>query len=233
MKDDFRSRIALEFHRASQISREELYVKSDDPQLPIVCQDDARLPSLGFVGKSYIVGGICLMAINSGGGGDTYTRTPEDEILYTLIEKFKAEDDSIARIKAFEVMSKTYSSQAQEWNIRRIIMPVLKACNSDINSIAYLNTFPFRTRGDNTPHIRALRNSWKFIITPILSILEPSVIITLGKKAGNSICKLYEGNAKVFIIPRTIGDSYVSDSAEKEISEIRKYSSECKYNIQE
>ncbi len=77
--------LAIEFQRVAQIRRASLYGTEKDPQLPAHLVEDARVPFLGFCGPNYKPGGVVLLAINPGGGGDAYvSRTREDQVLIPL-----------------------------------------------------------------------------------------------------------------------------------------------------
>lgn len=48
---------------------------------------------------------------------------------------------------------------------------------------------------------------------PLTPQMHQNPIVSLGKKAGSVVDKLYRGATPVFCVPRTIGDTYVSDEA--------------------
>jgi len=154
------SSLAPAFHRASRITRAALYGTQNDSQLPLNLQSDARVPFLGFCGPGYRKGGVVLLAINPGGGGDAYSsRTPQDSKLIPLIETFVAATPSVVP-SAFERMCASYSAQAQTWNLWRIMLPTLEACQSTADHVCYLNLFPYRTAKDARPSARALNVAW-------------------------------------------------------------------------
>ena len=203
------------------MSRETLYGTPSDAQMPRNLQADAKVPFLGFCGPGYRVGGCALLAINPGGGGDAYkTRTPQDEELIPLIEAFvSASGDGVAG--KFRDMCQSYSAQVQTWNLWRILEPTIQACGSTVDEICYLNCFPYRTATDALPHTRARRQAWESIVNPLLSELRPSKLIALGKKVGNVAVQFHSEPPPRDIVPRTIGDSYVSAEAEKVLAEIQ------------
>ena len=71
------------------------------------------------------------------------------------------------------------------------------------------------TRGDKMPLVAAWRIPWQLIVEPSLDILAPSALITLGKKAGSVVDALLSNEIRVYCVPRTIGDPYVSDQAQE------------------
>lgn len=216
------SSLAPAFHRASRITRAALYGTQNDSQLPLNLQSDARVPFLGFCGPGYRKGGVVLLAINPGGGGDAYSsRTPQDSKLIPLIETFVAATPSVVP-SAFERMCASYSAQAQTWNLWRIMLPTLEACQSTADHVCYLNLFPYRTAKDARPSARALNVAWLEIVAPLLKALQPSQLVALGKKAGSVAARYHQGPPQLFVVPRTIGDTYVSPEAEQVLTAIRK-----------
>lgn len=213
--------IALAFLRSARVSREDLYGVGRDRQLPRHLVEDARLPLLGFAGPRYAAGGVVLLAINPGGGGDSYKRTPEDEELLPLIEAFRNSSAAEASWR-FDAMSSNYRVQMQTWNLWRIFHPVLEACGKELEDVSFLNCFPYRTAGDRMPHAAALRASWTKIIEPLLAELRPSILVALGKKAGGVAARRYCGPAKLYVVPRTAGDSRISEEARVVIETLRR-----------
>lgn len=209
------------FHEAANISRAALYGSTDDPQMPRNLQDDARVPFLGFCGPRYQQGGFVFLAINPGGGGDAYTaRTPQDRELIPLIEKFVASDIEHADA-TFTRMRDRYAAHVQSWNLWRIMKPTLAACNQAIDQICYLNVFPYRTAGDVLPSKVALRRAWSLVTGRLLAEFKPSNLVALGKKAGNIAAELHTQPPRLFVVPRTIGDSRVSTEAIEVLAAIR------------
>ncbi|MNW02048.1 hypothetical protein D3C71_1977770 [compost metagenome] len=76
-----------------------------------------------------------------------------------------------------------------------------------------MNVVPYRTRQDKMPPVAARKEAWQRIIEPTLELLKPSAVVTLGKKAGLVVEMLYSGERYLYCVPRTIGDSWVSEDA--------------------
>lgn len=223
------SSLALAFHRSARVTRTALYGTPDDLQLPLNLQSDARVPFLGFCGPRYKEGGVVFLAINPGGGGDAYaSRTPQDIELIPLIERFVAATPEVAP-KAFEMMCTSYSAQVQTWNLWRILRPTLEACRTTIEHVSYLNLFPYRTARDIRPSSRALHTAWLDVVTPLLQALQPSMLVALGKKAGTVAERSYQATTPLYVVPRTIGDAYVSADAERVLAVIQKAASELSF----
>lgn len=214
---------ALWFYRSAQVSRAFLYGATQDPQLPAHLINDARIPFLGFAGSKYSAGGVVLLAINPGGGGDVYqTRTPQDSELIPLIEAFVKSSKSAAP-KHFEAMSRNYSTHVRTWNLWRILWPVLQACRKNLNEVVYLNCFPYRTAGNRMPKAIALRSSWTNVVEPLLMELKPATVVGLGKKVGGFAERQFRGPGKLYVVPRTIGDTQVSKEAKVVLKALRQH----------
>ena len=213
--------VSSSFLRAANVSREDLYGVPIDDQMPLHLQTDARVPFLGFTGQRYVKGSVVLLAINPGGGGDTYqTRTTQDAQLLPLIEAFRRSTTSETAAR-FDAMSKNYALQVRSWNLWRILGPVLEACGKELEEVAYLNCFPYRTAGDRRPKSQALRASWAKIVEPLLSELRPGKVVALGKKAGSVAETYHRGSYALHVVPRTIGDSRISSEAQLVLQVLR------------
>jgi hypothetical protein len=213
-EQDSRKSLAAHFHDFTGISRQEIFGDADTKLRPINLPTDNATMFAGYVGNSYLPGqGLLLLAINPGGGGDAYTqRNSEDEVFYPLLHAFKAaNDDSV--LGAFETVNEAFDPIVRGWNLWRILGPTLGAAGVNIHEVAYMNVVPYRTRGDKMPPVAARRASWEKIIEPTLNLLAPKAIITLGKKAGSVVDALMQGDVPVYCVPRTIGDSYISEQA--------------------
>lgn len=215
-------RLVLAFHRAARISRAALYLTETDSQLPVHLRDDARSPFLGFLGEGWCSGGTVFLAINPGGGRAAYqSRTPQDQELIPLIQEFLcASPESVT--SSFRRMSASYRTQVQTWNLWRILGPTLEACHTNVDDVCYLNIFPYRTADDAKPIQLALQNAWIKIVAPLLDQLQPGRLVALGKKAGDVAERLHTPPPPLYIVPRTIGDTYVSEQARRVLDQLRK-----------
>ncbi len=170
----------------------------------------ARLPFIGYVGPDFRPGGFVLMAINPG-GGNFDRRTAEDNRLCPALHRLQNASTQETR-GAFADLVQVYLDVVPTWNLWRIFSPILEALNTNIRAVAFLNVVPFRTKGDASPPVRAQRASWRKIVSPVLAVLAPSQIIALGKKAG-SVIDRFGSIDRVVTVPRTNGDTYVSQQA--------------------
>lgn len=205
--------VAEAFQDAVRHSRENLYAPFPDKQLPLHLQEDARLPMVGFAGAKFKLGNPVLLAINPGGGTDNYrVRTAQDSELFSFIHEFcEARGRNI--LPAFERMAANYAKQAQEWNLWRIISPVLDSLCSNLDQVAFVNVFPYRTRNDAKPHAHPLRRAMAQGTVPLLQALRPQTLVCLGKKAGDAMASVTLPDVVMFVVPRTNGDRYLSTDA--------------------
>lgn len=217
---EFRSAIAARFHANAQVPRSAIF-GHDDP-LPLNLPEDAHTMFAGFVGTGYAPGGTVLVAINPGGGGDAYThRRPADEQLYPVLAAFR---DAVGAAvpEKFEEINRVFPPLFATWPIRRIVGPCLEAAGARLDDIAYLNVVPYRTREDRAPKVSALRAAWREVTGPTLEVLRPTRVIALGKKAGDALQRFPLPSGTLHVVPRTIGDTYVSDAAQMVLREIER-----------
>lgn len=210
------------FHHAANVGRAALYGTDTDSQLPLHLHADARVPFLGYGGPRYVEGNPVLLAINPGGGGDDYSaRHFGDDHLVPLIENFVGAEPNYTG-KPFESMSRVYMQHVQTWNLRNIFVPVLEACGREVDEVCYINVFPYRTRKNAMPSAHARRAAWIQVVAPLLKALRPGVLVALGKKAGGVAERHSAAGPRLFIVPRTNGDRYVSEAARDVLEAIRR-----------
>lgn len=209
-----RLELATHFRSLAAISRSEIFGLDDNLVRPINLPIDSETMFAGYVGATYSEGrGLLFLAINPGGGGDTYkTRTAEDEIFYPLLVNLKTASSELA-CENFERINEAFATIVKGWNLWRILGPTLEASGRDLSEIAYMNVVPYRTRQDKMPSVSARRGAWARIVLPTIARLRPRAIITLGKKAGSVVDSLLTEEIEHYCVPRTIGDTYVSDAA--------------------
>ncbi|BAE49448.1 hypothetical protein amb0644 [Paramagnetospirillum magneticum AMB-1] len=173
----------------------------------------------GYVGGSYRPGGIVLLAVNPGGGGDAYQQTAEDVVFYPLLKAFR--DCAPEKAEAlFGRINDEFASVLPRWNLWRILKPTLDAAGVGLDEVAYLNAVPYRTRENRVPKLHAKEAAWRMVTGPTLDALRPGLLIALGNKAGDVMTRLYNGSASTECVPRTNGDSYISDGAKSALKRI-------------
>lgn len=220
--DPWRTSLARQFQAAASVSRAALYGAAPDGQMPLHLPHDARLAFVGCCAPAYVPGAPLLLGINPGGGGDAYQRrTAQDDALLPWIEALPGAAGGASASEAFANLSQVYLDQMRRWNLWRIVGPVLDAAGCSAHQIAYLNAFAFRTRGDRLPWAEPQRRYWQLALAPLLAVLRPGLIVALGKKAGRVVQRYHEGEAPLFVVPRTIGDARVSAEAAAEIAAVK------------
>jgi hypothetical protein len=221
MNSNFSSIVAEQMHRATGISREQIFGVAEPQSRPLNLQGDAALMFPGYVGEAYQPGGPVLVAINPGGGGDGYAeRSSADEEFYPILEAFHRSTTDTLR-EHFRAMNDGWVRSMRTWNLRRIIDPVLGALDCEVEQVAFLNAVPYRTRENRAPSVFARRQAWMLVTRPLLDVLQPGVLVALGQKAGDVLLEHYRGAAPTFTVQRSNGDNYVTPKAHAALVEIR------------
>ncbi len=217
----FRSTLASEARRLVAISRADIFGAAEPQSRPRNLLADAALLFPGYVGPQYQCGEPVLLAINPGGGKDTYkVRTPADDNFYTMMEAFHWSTGD-ALLKRYEAMNSAWVANMRTWNLRRIIDPVLDALDCTMTRVAFLNAVPYRTREDRMPSAYARRQAWTLVTAPLLELLEPGVIVALGQKAGAVLEQHYVEATPTFTVQRSNGDQYLTPQATDMLAKIR------------
>jgi hypothetical protein len=211
--------IAQQFHRNVQVSRAQIF-GGNDP-VPLHLREDAETMFAGYVGPDYKPGGVVLLAINPGGGGDAYSyRTPEDQRLYPLLRAFKSATPENA-FPIFERINDELARVINSWNLRKIVMPTIEAAGVRFSEICYLNAVPYRTREDRLPSVAAKKSAWSLVVAPTLRLIQPKAVIALGMKAGDALSRNHSGAERAYVVPRSIGDSRITPDAQVVLNQIR------------
>lgn len=210
------------FQRNAWITRHQIF-GIDDP-IPLNNLEHARIMFAGYVGAEYRHGGVVLLAINPGGGGDSYRSVPSDEEFYSLLKAFRECKPTQAAVR-FNRVNAQFASTLLSWNLWRIVEPTLDAANVSLSEIAYMNAVPYRTRNNEMPKANAREAAWQLVTGPALEALQPKMLIALGKKAGRIVEQYYRGSAETVCIPRTIGDRYISNGAKSILEHIKLFRS--------
>jgi hypothetical protein len=212
--------LARAFAAASRVSRATLYGMDDDAQMPMHLPRHARIPYLGFAGANYKPGGVCLIGINPGGGGDAYQRaTPGDDELLFALEALRGSHDADADA-SHRTMCDKFEAQFKLIPFKTIVNPVLQATGATLADAAYLNMFAYRTRGDKSPSSKALARSCKLVVEPLLAALQPGYVVLLGYKARDAAAKHLTMPSTPYVIKRTIGDRVICAEALAVIAQI-------------
>lgn len=216
-----RADIAKHLHACTQVTRAEIFgaVLDDAKYKPLQYADDAATMFAGYIGPAYPTGGIVFIAFNPGGGGERHH--PDDDRFYALLRNFRAAHRQQIKRK-FDAINAAFPSVLQRWPIWTIFQPSLAAFGVPLRGVCYFNAVPYRTRGNKKPPVLAKQTAWQQLVAPALAILKPSIMVALGVAAGEVIDRFNEHDAKVYVVPRTNGDSYVSAKAASVLANIRR-----------
>ena len=210
--------IARLFSENCKVSRKSIF--GDRDPKPVNFAEDANTMFAGYVGARYRPGNVLLIAINPGGGGDAYIQTSHDRQFYPLLRELR-DAEGVSALAPFEAINRTFAEVLPRWNVMGIVSPVLEAADTTLDAVAYLNAVPYRTRNDSTPLVSATINAWHQLTWPVIAALRPGMVVALGKKVGHVLSRFNLGSTKTFVVPRTIGDTYVSEDAKAVLAEIR------------
>ncbi|WP_133064396.1 hypothetical protein, partial [Sandarakinorhabdus cyanobacteriorum] len=150
--------IVSTFHQTVSLERRDVF--EDDRLMPQCAIADANTAAPGWVGRDWTPGGTLLMAINPGGGGDNYRMNPTDARLYSLIRAFRSAEDHSSKAATLRALSDAWLQVQTTHAISRVISAVLDATGGTLNSSAFLNMLPFRTRGNKPARRSELRRAW-------------------------------------------------------------------------
>ena len=224
MNTTFNNQVARLWHEIAQIEQDRFFCGNDNKK-PVNLVEDAKTIAPGLIGENYKPGGIVLMAVNPGGGGESYTeRNRMDAELYPLLRKFRDAKTPEDAVKLHHDVQQCWMRAQKQFNIGRKLLPaVLETCNAKFEDVAYLNIFLMRTKGDCAPTIPMYQASWNLAVKKQLDLLQPGHIILLGAKAGNAFERIgYDGNAKVHpCLKRRIGDASLHPEAVKIMTKIK------------
>jgi len=221
---DFRKNVAKVWSKVSKFDRATIFGDDNAKWMPDKNRDHAKQAAAGWVGANYRPGGLVIIAANPGGGGDAYSATDNDKKLYDTFHSLRSaqsEDDWVA---AFEKMSIEYMRQTTGHNISLPISKILESAARDDDQCAFLNSIPFRTKGNSWPGVQVIQRAAEKALIPQLHALSPGIIVLLGKKA----CEVYDRHlkhisAEMFCIPRQIGDRGIPPKALVELERLRTY----------
>ncbi len=214
-----RADIARLMHSNAQVPRSALFGEAEERYAPVQYPEDAKTMFAGYMGPEYVSGGAVFFGINPGGGASR--RHPDDDTLYPLLRAFR-DTKRQPPIREFEAVNDAFRKIVKNWNLWRIFHRTLQAFGYDLTRICYLNTVPYRTRENKMPPVAAQRTSWETLIKPTLCELDPEVLVPLGKAAGGIVERFDGSRRKIYVVPRTRGDTYISPEAKNVLAKIRR-----------
>lgn len=210
------------FHNVAQLRREHVF--PDDRLLPITHQEDARTAATGWVGRDYQPGGIVLLGVNPGGGGDGYRGNPTDAELYRRLRAFRDAPPE-SRETAFAEVCSAWVAIQRTHSIWRVIAATLNAAGASVDQVAFLNMLPFRTREDKPAPVAVMPAAWDRATRPQLDALSPKAIVALGFKAADALARLADPDSmpRTLRVKRARGDMRVTDEAQATLAQLREW----------
>ena len=215
----FRKEMAEVFHECVCVERKDIFGENDP--IPISWQDDARLMFPGVVGAEYAPGGVLLMAINPGGGKDTYSAKQRekygDDRLYPAMGKFKS-----ARGKdvysSFNELNHIARNVMRNWPTWKYMVAAIRAVGVADENFVYINAVPYRVRNNDIKLItvEAFHRAKDLVVSKQISFLKPKTLIIIGKTTGNVIGDYYRSVvSNCYVVPGTKWWRYITPEAEK------------------
>jgi hypothetical protein len=146
-----------------------------------VLQKDDLTPQFGYVGSHYANARVLILGINPGNGPRDDFRTAEDEMMMPALRRFAAEPSP----KNFEAATEAYKIQCKQWSVWKFhCAEVIKAGKLSLEEIAYSNCLPWRTGSKSNFSDFVARNTVELYAFRLIAELNPTLVIALGKRAG-------------------------------------------------
>ncbi|MGH8457599.1 MAG: hypothetical protein ACRETE_11470, partial [Stenotrophobium sp.] len=143
---------------------------------------DDRTPQFGYVGAEYLRTRVLLLGINPGNGKETETRSPTDARMMPALIHFAQNPTQ----ENFTKAQQAYKAECQTWHIwNRHCRDVIGAGKLSLEEIAYSNCLPWRTGSNSAFSDAVAKKAATLYASPLIEELQPTVVIALGKTAGN------------------------------------------------
>lgn len=211
-----RERVAKAFQTAMRVSRAELF--ETEKSLPVSLADSIHIPYLGWVGKNYR-GGTVLIAKNPGGGGDSQAATTAlDARVIAQLKALRGGEDASAT-GLLDELTGVYHAQLPTIGMGVLLNRVLSRSGDTLDSVAFFNVCPYRTRNDDSLSARTQKKSRELVAAPLLKALNPDTIIYLGIGVGREASKTLKARW-TYVLPRAINDKQLSKDAEPILAQI-------------
>jgi hypothetical protein len=146
------------------------------------------LPQPGFVGSTYRPGGVLFLGNNPGNGPED----PDDlddlerRHIRALRDLKAAPPNSLQG--SFEALMESLVPVMSEWGlVQKYVRPILSGADMDLDSIAYLNLFKWRSkifkwRSTKDTPARVYRQSWQKHTGKQCRLLRPIFVVALGNE---------------------------------------------------
>ncbi len=211
-----RERVAKAYQAALRVSRADFF--EAQKSLPVSLTESAQTPYLGWVAKNYR-GGTVLIAKNPGGGGDSQVETTalDARVIAQLKALRDSEGDSATHL--LDELTDAYHAQLPTIGMGVLLNRVLSRAGETLDSVAFFNACPYRTRNDEKLGARTQKMSRELVAAPLLQALNPDTIIYLGVEVGRGASKTL--NARwTYVLPRAINDKQLDKNAEPILAQI-------------
>jgi hypothetical protein len=175
----------------------------------------------GYVGSQYRVGGLIFVAANPGG------RTQDDlgatdTKQYKLLTQLRSAGTR-SRAGAFDELNRDLAVSMKTWGIYDMyVARILDGLPIRFSAVAFLNLVKWRTAGETMPR-SLVGASWRAHTSDQLELLQPSLIISLGKSVTGPFIDGHYDSAHNITIPRTRGDRRLSADSKAGIKSAREY----------
>lgn len=211
-----RERAAKAYQTALRLSRAQFF--EQNASLPLSLTDSANIPYLGWVGKSYR-GGTVLIAKNPGGGGDSQVETTALDARVVGWLKALRDSEETNASGLLDELTEAYHTQLPTIGMGVLLNRVLSRAGETLDSVAFFNACPYRTRNDEKLGARTQKKSRELIAAPLLETLSPDTIIYLGVEVGREASKTLTARW-TYVIPRAINDKQLNKNAEPVLAQI-------------
>jgi hypothetical protein len=174
-------------HNSAKLTREEIW-SPEAPYRPSVRQDFAALPFLGFVGRSFVAGGVVLVASNGNSKEEVdFSKHESHDLEYIrLLNNFRNDPSTVQCQDLMEFVER----DMKIWSLASTIQRVMDRLDVTMDEMAFLNAIPFSTKESPSGTCPAWANSVKLHLQPIVTVLKPSKVIWLGKAASDRAGRL-------------------------------------------
>ncbi len=134
------------------------------------------LPQPGFVGPSYRAGGVLFLG-NYPGNATKDLSVLERQHVRCLRD---LKDATPVRVQgSFEALMASLVPAMSEWGlVQKYVRPILPGSDMDLDSIAYINLFKWRSRREPPAHM--YHRSWREHTGKQYRLLRPKFVVALG-----------------------------------------------------
>lgn len=197
-QESFSNQVAQLSHSLVQLERAVFFGDLDNTDwLPTVQIEDAKLMVPPYVGENYRTGGLVFIGINPGGGNvSSGSRNFGDELIYPVSNEFKNCLKDIEAIYWNDFVPNFARAKKSYPIYRQHMLEVLEASGCSLSNISYFNFLPYRGRDNKYPKLKTemeyvVPQCIKHYVRPLLSLLNPSMVVLFGKQVDTYIRKFW------------------------------------------